>query len=173
MGKRSNFKRVDKDYYPTIDVRAWEALKPNLPYYFKYAEPCYGGGHLSRMIGVDKCVYSGDVETGQCAFDLKLGDIACADYIITNPPWSRNILHPMIDHFRKLKPTWLLFDADWAHTKQSSEYMNYCKKIVSVGRLIWIEGTKTSGKDNCAWYLFDKEECKTEFVGRLVNATKN
>lgn len=166
MGKRSDFKRVDKDYYPTIDIRSWLALKHHLPESFTYAEPCYGQGHLSRMIEGDM-VWASDLEgDGIDALTLTRDDIYHAEYIITNPPWSRNVLHPMIEHFRKLKPTWLLFDADWSHTKQSSEYMKYCRKIVSVGRLIWIEGTKTSGKDNCAWYLFDHQECTTEFVGR-------
>lgn len=166
MGKRSEFKRVDKDYYPTIDIRAWQALKNHLPENFTYAEPCYGKGHLARMIEGDMA-WASDLEgDGIDALTLTSDDIHHAEYIITNPPWSRHILHPMINHFRKLKPTWLLFDADWAHTKQSSEYMKYCRKIVSVGRLIWIEGTKTSGKDNCSWYLFQSEECKTEFVGR-------
>lgn len=166
MGKRSSFKRVEKDYYPTIDVRAWQALKPHMPETFTYAEPCYGEGHLSRMIEGDM-VYASDLERdGICALTISEDDLNGADFIITNPPWSRNILHPMINHFRMLRPTWLLFDADWAHTKQSSEYMKYCEKIVSVGRLIWIEGTKTSGKDNCSWYLFGKEEKPTQFIGR-------
>lgn len=166
MGKRSDFKRVDKDYYPTIDVRAWQALKPHLPHDFSYAEPCYGKGHLANMIG-GRMVYASDIELdGTDALTLTEDDLYPADYIITNPPWSRSILHPMIEHFRNLKPTWLLFDADWAHTKQSSEYMKYCSRIVSVGRLIWIEGTKTSGKDNCAWYKFEKNECITQFIGR-------
>ena len=58
------------------------------------------------------------------------------------------------------------------HTKQSAMYMTYCTKVVSVGRVKWIEGSKSVGKDNCAWYLFDsKHEGKinaTEFYGRLV-----
>lgn len=166
MGKRSQFDRVEKDYYPTIDSRAWSALKPHLPNEFTYAEPCYGEGHLVGMIGSDNCWYAGDISTGQDAFELDRDQLLECDYFITNPPWSRNILHPMIDHFRNLKPTWLLFDADWAHTLQSSEYMKYCQKVVSVGRLIWIEGTKTSGKDNCAWYLFGAEKCNTQFIGR-------
>ena len=70
----------------------------------------------------------------------------------------------MINFFTKKKPTWLLFDADWMHTKQSHEYMPLCKKIVSVGRIKWF-GNMT-GKDNCAWYLFGKESSFTEFVGR-------
>jgi hypothetical protein len=63
-------------------------------------------------------------------------------------------------------PTWLLFDADWVHTKQSAPFMPYCRKIVSVGRVRWIEGTKMTGKDNVAWHLFTAEEGTTEFYGR-------
>jgi len=60
----------------------------------------------------------------------------------------------------------LLFYADWMHTKQSIPYMPYCHKIVSVGRVKWIPGSKSVGKDNCAWYLFDKHEAETIFYGR-------
>jgi hypothetical protein len=75
--------------------------------------------------------------------------------VITNPPWARNILHGVIDHFMaEGSPTWLLFDADWMHTKQSAPYIEYLEKIVSVGRIKWIEGSKHTGKDNCCWYLF-------------------
>lgn len=92
------------------------------------------------------------------------GNIDC---FITNPPWSRLILHPIISFLSAQHPTWLLFDADWAHTRQSAPYMAYCRKIVSIGRLIWIPGTTTSGKDNCAWYLFDQHATgPTVFVGR-------
>ena len=73
----------------------------------------------------------------------------------------------MIDHFRKIRPTWLLFDADWMHTKQASPYLFNVEKIISVGRIKWFGNT--TGKDNCAWYLFtDKYEPlkPTEFFGR-------
>ena len=95
-----------------------------------------------------------------------------ADHIITNPPWDRKILHPMIEHFASMRPTWLLFDADWMHTKQSTPYMDYCQKIVSVGRVKWIPDSKMTGKDNCAWYLFDQDPTlaheATKFYGRLT-----
>ena len=90
-----------------------------------------------------------------------------ASLIITNPPWTRQILHPMIDHFRSMRPTWLLFDADWMHTKQAIPFLTYCHKIVSVGRVSWMQNG-TSGFDNCAWYLFDREPSQTEFVGRAA-----
>ena len=91
------------------------------------------------------------------------------DYIITNPPWNRKILHPMIEHFVSQKPTWLLFDSDWMHTKQSIPYLKYLSKIVSIGRVKWIEGSSSVGKDNCCWYFFESDIGKKntiEFFGR-------
>ncbi len=91
------------------------------------------------------------------------------DVIITNPPWTRSILHPMIEHFSAMRPTWLLFDADWVHTKQAAPYLPYLRKIVSVGRVKWIPDSPHTGKDNCAWHLFDQHaEGVTEFVGRAA-----
>jgi hypothetical protein len=77
---------------------------------------------------------------------------------ITNPPWTRNLLHPLIVHLLGQHDTWFLFDADWAHTKQAEPYLPFCHKIVSAGRIKWLEGTENdkghSPMDNCAWYLF-------------------
>ena len=100
---------------------------------------------------------------------LDIGEEECSEseFIITNPPWNRNILHPMIDYCRQIRPTWLLFDADWMHTKQARPYLFDCKKIVSIGRVKWFGDT--TGKDNCAWYLFTNEYkplVATEFYGR-------
>ena len=64
----------------------------------------------------------------------------------------------MIEYFTAFKPTWLLFDADWMHTKQSIEYLPLLKKVVSIGRVQWIEGSKSSGKDNCCWYFFSRSD---------------
>lgn len=160
MSKRSDFKRVEKDYYPTIDDRAVKALIPFLADVEYYAEPCYGKGHLvdmmSRLTTVD-CVSYSDIETGTNALEISVDELYGADAIITNPPWSRLILHQMIMHFKDLAPTYLLFDADWMHTKQAIPYLKYCTDIISVGRLIWIEGTKMTGKDSVAWYRFSSE----------------
>lgn len=165
MGKRSEFKRIEKDFYPTIDDRAILALKPHIKTLFTYAEPCCGERHLidlfAKHIPEIRCVWSSDINLGKDALSLTKDDLSFASSIITNPVWSRPLLHQMIMHFKDLKPTWLLFDADWAHTKQALPYLKYCTDIVSVGRLIWIEGTTMTGKDNCAWYRFDKYETET------------
>jgi hypothetical protein len=148
------------DFYATPE-EAVLPLLPWLPAGAKFCEPCAGEGHLIRHLEKQghQCVsaFDADVDTPYKMMDTQYIDethICGADMIITNPPWSRDVLHPMITRFADIAPTWLLFDADWMHTKQSKPYMQYCRMIVSVGRIKWIADSKHTGKDNCAWYLF-------------------
>jgi hypothetical protein len=169
VGKRSNFKRRPQDKYYT-PYKAVEPLLPILKYNSTFYEPCAGDGRLIDHLesGGHKCIGASDINPHRkdiwCENALE-ADYSGADYIITNPPWTRQILHPMIDHFREQAPTWLLFDADWMHTKQASRQLEFCQMIVSVGRVSWMENG-TSGKDNCAWYLFRKDFQVTKFIGR-------
>ena len=178
MGKRSNFKRSKGDYYITPES-AVLPLFPYLPPVTLFFEPCAGDGALIRALHKHGHVPVGAMDIEPKEFGMKQGDalelseddfnphIPC-EYIITNPPWTRALMHPMIERFSALRPTWLLFDADWMHTKQAEPYLKYCHKIVSVGRVSWM-GNGVSGKDNAAWYLFDKKaECKTQFIGRAA-----
>ena len=180
MGKRSDVARVERDYYPT-PIEAVGPLIDHLPYHFDYVEPCAGDGRLIEHIrtltgGGGECLFKSDIEPraeGIRQFDameLDIGGPGVVDFVITNPPWQRSFLHPFIEKYIHIAPTWLLFDADWMHTKQSAIYMTYCKAVVSVGRIKWIEGSKHTGKDNCCWYLFDlsKRDKPTEFYGRLI-----
>ena len=179
MGKRSDYVRKPRDYYPT-PLAAVTPLAAHLPTNFTFAEPCAGDGrlikHITTLIPDSECTFASDVELRESeedieeldALDITDADLLHCEYIITNPPWDRKILHPMIEHFSDLRPTWLLFDADWVHTIQSSELVKsrLCK-IVSIGRVKWIEDSAGSGKDNAAWYLFDKNKTgPTEFHGR-------
>jgi hypothetical protein len=171
MGKRSDFERKPRDFYPT-PFAAVEPLIQHLPEGFAFTEPCAGDGQLCRHLEYfgGTCMWASDIEPqleGVLQNDYtELGEneVFESGYIITNPPWDRSLLHPMIEHFTNLRPTWLLFDADWAHTKQSAPYMKKCAKIVSVGRIKWF-GNMT-GKDNCAWYLFYNNDIETNFYGR-------
>ena len=175
MGKRSNFERVERDFYET-PLAAVMPLFQHLPIGYSYVEPCAGAGALCRHLGRDP-VFACDIKPmwpyakiGN-AMDITEDEVAGAGYIITNPPWDRKILHPMIEHLSALRPTWLLFDADWCHTKQSAPFMLYLRKIVSVGRVKWIPDSKMTGKDNCAWHLFDQTGVyngPTEFFGRTL-----
>lgn len=173
MGKRSSFDRIPRDYYPT-PPEAVAPLLPHLPQDCTYWEPCAGDGALIRSLAARAmCLFASDIEPRHADIEARdaLQDTSgvMEEYIITNPPWDRKILHPMIEHFSAMRPTWLLFDADWMHTKQSAHYMPWLRKVVSVGRVKWIPDSKMTGKDNCAWYLFDQSgQGATEFYGRLA-----
>lgn len=156
-----------------------EAIYPllkHLPNNCNYVEPCAGNGAIVKYLNRfnHHCVGAWDIEPQaeniQCndaMRPLSFETLEIFDYFITNPPWNRDILHPLIECLCNQKPTWLLFDADWMHTKQSFNYLRYLKKIVSVGRVKWIPNSTMTGKDNCCWYLFDKPSFgKIEFVGR-------
>lgn len=174
MGKRSNFERVERDFYPT-PMQAVLPLLPHLKPGQPFAEPCCGDMALVRHLWKHghSCYWASDIER-RCQeqeqeFDALIltTPLKQAGMIITNPPWRRDILHPMILHFSSLAPTWLIFDADWAYTKQCAPFMPFCQKIVAVGRVKWIPGSKTTGKDNCSWYLLDKKnKQETKFYGR-------
>ena len=165
MGKRSEFKRKNLDFYAT----PYEAVVPllrHLPWGTLFDEPCAGDRALVRHLESDghQCARASDIsdEHPVDALDIKASG---AKMFITNPPWSREFLHDLIMHLSSiLDTTWLLIDADWVHTKQSAPYMSRCRKIVSVGRVKWF-GNMT-GKDNCAWHLFSKREGPTAFYGR-------
>jgi hypothetical protein len=154
MGKRSNFERREADFYPT--PRA--AVVPLIPYLRgirTFAEPCAGDGDLVRHLesfGL-RCVWQSDIRTGQDA--LALDHYGGADGIVTNPPYTRELMHRLVMHFQRIAPTWLLLESDWAQTKQAASFMPVCSDIVAIGRVKWIEGSKHTGKDNYAWYRFD------------------
>jgi len=173
MGKRSDFERIERDYYQT----PIEATKPLLPFLpngkFTFAEPCAGDGRLVRHVrkltdNRAQCLAATDIEPDAdwvSEFDaLQVGDeyLRDVDMIITNPPWDRRkssgyILHRMITVFSDKRPTWLLFDSDWVQTVQARPYMERLVATVSIGRVKWIEGSTMTGKDNCQWHLFYKD----------------
>ena len=49
MGKRSDFERKPRDFYPT-PIEAVEPLVEHLPKTFDFAEPCAGDGTLVNHI---------------------------------------------------------------------------------------------------------------------------
>lgn len=174
MGKRSSFERVPRDFYPTPR----EAVLPLLPHLAPetcFAEPCAGAGDLIDHLTAagHRCVWACDIEPKRSDIhenDAETCGLGAADLYITNPPWSRPVLHPIIANLSRQAPTWLLFDADWLHTRQSTPYLPALRKVVSVGRVKWIPDSPFTGKDNCAWYLFDArgEPATVEFYGRAA-----
>jgi hypothetical protein len=151
MGKRSSFERRPADFYPTPRA-AVVPLIPHLRGIKTFAEPCAGEGDLVRHLegfGL-RCVYSGDIRNGLDA--LERDDYAGADCVITNPPYTRDLMHRLIAHFQRIAPTWLLIDYDWSATKQAAPFLRHCTDIVIMPRVKWFGG---GGKDNHAWLRFD------------------
>ncbi len=174
MGKRSDFERVPRDFYPS-PIEAVRPLLPHLEAETRFVEPCAGDGRLIDHLeaaGHD-CIDAWDIEPRREDIEVVDATVGCiladAFYFITNPPWDRKVLHPLIENLSRQAPTWLLFDADWMHTKQSAPFMPMLRKIVSVGRVKWIEDSPFTGKDNCCWYLFDQtHQAPAQFVGRAA-----
>lgn len=174
MGKRSSFERRKNDAYDT-PAAAVAPLLQHLSPRTHFVEPCAGDGqlvdHLQAAGHVMMHAYDispradwvnhGDARTARGGFN--------ADCYITNPPWTRVLLHPIIANLSSHLPTWLLFDADWMHTRQAAPYLPLLRKVVSVGRVKWIPDSLHTGKDNCCWYLFDAQsEAPAQFIGRLA-----
>jgi hypothetical protein len=170
MGKRSDFPRRKMDAYDT-------PLDPVVPLvqHLKaegirtFAEPCVGNlcllDHL-LYLGLH-CTYAGDIKTGEDALTIPRRLFASPDAIITNPPWTRSLLHPLILRFQEIAPTWLLFDSDWASCRLAVPYLDQCSHILAVGRVKWIAGSKNTGKDNASWYRFDARHTGgPRFIGR-------
>lgn len=171
MGKRSDFERVPRDFYPT-PLEAVTPLLTHLSPRTRFCEPCAGDGALLdhlRAYG-HICLHASDIEPRRADVveaDALSGPWGGYETFITNPPWDRKVLHPLIVHLSDQAPTWLLFDADWVHTRQAVPFLPRLRKIVSVGRVKWIPDSKMTGKDNCAWHLFDKpSEEPARFYGR-------
>lgn len=135
-------------------------LLPHLPARSTFIEPCAGAGRLA-----DHLVSQGHRCALKCDIEPQRGDVIRrsaytirvrrgVDFFITNPPWTREVMHPLMRHLYEQLPTWLLFDADWAFTDQSAPHMPWCRKIIAVGRVSWFENGGTD-KTNVAWHLFD------------------
>jgi len=164
LGKRSDFERNAHDSYPT----PYEAVLPLLPYLanvYTFAEPCAGEGALVHHLEQHRlrCVFRSDivqsVHEHQRLLDasqLKLSDLPgnLPDVFITNPPWTRAVLHPIIDHLKWIRATWLLLSADWLFNKSSAEYLPDATDIVAIGRVKWMPDTEHTGKENACWVRF-------------------
>lgn len=182
MGKRSSFEPRKNDAYDT-PLEAVKPLLDHLPPATLFIEPCAGRGDLVAFLQAEGHICTGafDIEPREPQFKINSQFLPAgiakrdalkfkadkhyypSDMIITNPPWSRDLLHALIFHFYWQRPTWLLFDADWKHTEQAQPYLPLIKKTVSVGRVRWIDGTKDKSNDNAEWYFLDGTNHSIEF----------
>lgn len=171
MGKRSTFERRPRDTYDT-PAEAVVPLLAFLPPETRFAEPCAGRGDLVTHLEAagHLCVDASDIEPRATSVRrCDAMEFLCPDaaVYISNPPWSRTVLHPMIEHLARHRPTWLLLDANWLFTQQAKQFLPMCRAVVTIGRVKWIPDSSMTGKDDAAWLLFDAHGlCSTQFVGR-------
>lgn len=168
MGKYTDtYERITKDRYIT-PLSAVTVLGSYFDLYgLTYIEPCTADGqfkcHMSSF-GAHAVFESGidpeiDNVTSVDALsdELDLNNIE-ADAIVTNPPWRRDMLHPMIVKFSDAKPTLLLFDANWINTKQASIFKDRLVAVFPAFRHKWFAGTEldngSAPKEDTSWYLF-------------------
>jgi hypothetical protein len=176
MGKRSNYENdKPKDFWPTIDPNVTPQPFIDMIRGRTYAEPCYGEGDLEDLLmEIAHCKWRSDIRetVGSSkvmdATDLTKEMLKECDMIITNPPFSWNLLKPLLDHLPTLKPTWFLLPANVMHNKRMGPYMSNCAWVISVGRLYWMDN-KIRGVDDFAWFRFHNEKwgSGTRFVGRV------
>ena len=160
MSKRNpGLARNARDFYATPE-KAVLSLVPHLPVGGTYYEPCSGNLDLIDALNrysFMECVGESDIVDSKPAETLSEEDINGAEFFITNPPWDTDWLHPIIDRLIVLRPTWLLLYSDWLFTRQAVPYQPWISTVVTMPRVIWIDGTTTAGYDNCCWVLFDAE----------------
>lgn len=198
MPKKRNF------FYPTIDPRSIPPLLEHVPAGTVFAEPCAGAGDLIQLLegaGL-RCAWGLELEPQDEGLRnrwpigvgdaLRLGarDLHGVDLFITNLPWERGWLEPLIRHLAAIAPLWSLHDAGWAYTGRAGSFGSICTDVVAVGRLRWFEprgrplrepgeGDRAYAKraakhmksndppTDCAWYRFDarpnREKAPTRF----------
>jgi hypothetical protein len=157
MGKRSDFPRIERDSYST-PLAAVLPLLPQLPPKTRFVEPCCGGAAL-----IGHLVGAGHICVGR--YDLPEHDACVTRYFvpkgaifISNPPWSRPVMHRIIANLSDQALAWLLIDWDWLATLQAAPYLDRLRQVVIIGRVKWIEGSEFTGKDSCCWCLFGRPE---------------
>lgn len=163
--RRPDFERRAHDKYFTPD-NAILPLLPHLAPCTRFAEPCAGDGRVAKFLNKHghRCVWASDIAPeGRGIETLNALDVdqalirRCrASIFITNPPWHRPTMHTLIRHLSSLLPTWILMDADWSFTDFPRKLKIPIAKIVTIGRVKWIEDSPHLGMDNAVWVKFDR-----------------
>jgi hypothetical protein len=121
MGKRSDFRRIERDAYDT-PAAAVEPLLRHLSHRIRFVEPCVGGGclvgHLKRAGHALVGAYDLPDDARSHRYAIEPGAL-----FVTNPPyWGRPAdLHPLVCNLSDQAPTWLLMQADWLFNSRVAE----------------------------------------------------
>jgi hypothetical protein len=174
MGKRSEFRRIERDNYET-PYAAVVPLLAQLAPRTRFIEPCAGRGklveHLERAGHV--CVGRHDLPTDARSHRY---DVPYGVPFITNPPyWGQpRDLHPLLCNLSSQAPVWSLMLGDWLFNLSSREMMPRLRLVVAIGRVKWIADSPFTSKDNACWMLFERPSAwaTTRFIGRQAHTVE-
>lgn len=175
MAKSSPFPNAPRDLYQTQACGVAPLIGQLTRHgHMRVVDPCAGAGNIAFYLAALRALTPHDVEAvGQYdvrplaphieqmdARHMSSSHVAGADAFVTNPPWSRRLLDPLMAHLYGLAPTWLLLPLDHAANAWFAPHMEHCLEVHPTPRLRWFE--PTVGHDdvytrNTAWFLFDAE----------------
>lgn len=148
----------------TSSARNWWPTPPDavtpllavLPPQTRFVEPCAGDGILARTLqqAGHLCMDAYDLEPrgpGVRLADALLTPLTCQ--AITNPPFERPLLVPLLEAWVRANALWLLLPLDHLANRWFGPYAPHVRRIVPVGRVSWL-GNGKGGMDNHAWVLF-------------------
>lgn len=144
-----------KNWHPTPRA-ALEPLLPLLEPGTEFVEPCAGDGRLIEMLeeAGHRCIWAIDVEPRGGNPLIECADATrCATEgltIITNPPFERRLLDPLLAHWLGRSPLWLLLPADMICNIWTIPLTRRVDRIVPLGRVSWMDNG-TGGFENYAW----------------------
>ena len=115
MGKRSNFERIPRDFYPT-PLKAVPPLIPYLQGIRSFAEPCAGDGALVRHLESSGCAASIGRHRDRPG---RLGPRTTAIPTQSSPtPHTISASRDALSGTSCDPPTWLLLETDWSATSK-------------------------------------------------------
>lgn len=173
-------KRIDTDSAKTNASNFWptppDAVVPLVPElrldlpavpnrYF--IEPCAGDGALVKALRVHGIICKVAFDNAPRDPDVRLGDAAKVDWgetapdeiplpVVTNPPWARHLLEPILANLIGTRVVWLLLPLDMAANLWTNPYMRYVNRIVPLGRVSWL-GNGKAGMENSMWARFSPQ----------------
>ena len=122
-----------------------------------FTEPCAGDGALIGALEAAGhiCVDAYDIDPRGpdiCVADAL--DITSEGLLITNPPFARPLLEPLLAHWTGRCDIWLLLPLDMLCNLWCAPYMQHVGHLAPIGRVSWLSNG-TGGFENYAWFRFN------------------
>lgn len=144
---------------------AVEPLVKVLPVETQFIEPCAGAGWLVTHLGANghDCVLATDIEPRVAWVDRRdalemhyeMVRLTGATHIITNPPAEWKILQPLLCKWLDTGlEVWLLLPIDFITHVRFRPFLPHVFHLAVIGRVKWIDDSKTTSTDAFAWYGF-------------------